>query len=176
MGYSTQFEGVLYFTNPPSAAQLTVLQSMFDDYDLRIDLEITRDGVGLEWNGAEKTYEMVESVNYILETMQKEWPDFGLRGELLAQGEDIHDRWRLKIVNGRAVSVALNEQAANDVLVVEVGEPGGCPFREYDDMCELWACTLLDDGESQLPCIDIDLFPLRCPLRGDVRITVGKHV
>ena len=34
--------------------------------------------------------------------MRIDFPEFGLEGELLAQGEDIKDRWKLRIVEGWA--------------------------------------------------------------------------
>jgi hypothetical protein len=58
---------------------------------------------GLQWDGAEKTYDLIEKVNLIIHEMQKDFPDFGLQGELLAQGESINDRWILNIENNVAV-------------------------------------------------------------------------
>ena len=67
-----------------------------------IDLQLTDDFSGLEWDGSEKTYDLVEKVNLIIENMRLKYPDFGLTGELLAQGEDNGDVWILAMENGKA--------------------------------------------------------------------------
>lgn len=109
MGYSTTFEGVLKFTSPLREDQSEFLGGILGE-DWRdhpewgsvrdcyyIDLSITDDRLGLRWSGAEKTYGMVDAVNLVLRLCRDKWPDFGLSGSMLAQGEDIHDRWVLSI-------------------------------------------------------------------------------
>ncbi len=108
MGYTTRFSGKLGFVNEPTASQLAALNAMFGE-DCRkhpewnapglyyIDLALTDDFSGLEWNGAEKTYDLDKMVNVVITQMRKKWPGFGLTGSLLAQGEDIEDRWTLTI-------------------------------------------------------------------------------
>lgn len=108
MGYSTQFEGILAFAAEPTAAQLGRLNEIFGE-DCRdhpewsapglyyIDLELTKDFSGIKWNGAEKTYGMVEFVNLVTRLMREQWPEFRLTGALLAQGEEVGDIWRLVI-------------------------------------------------------------------------------
>lgn len=114
MGYSTDFKGELKFTEELKASQIAKVQSFLTE-DCRnhpewgntdlyyVNLEFLPDFSGLRWNGAEKTYKMVEIVNMIIRNMQKEMPTFGLEGKFLAQGEDIDDRWELVIKNGIAV-------------------------------------------------------------------------
>lgn len=113
MGYSTQFEGELKFTTDLKASELAEL-SKFLGADCRehpewgaselsyIDLELTDDFSGLKWDGSEKTYELVEKINLVIENMQKKYPDFGLTGELLAQGEEVGDIWKLSMENNIA--------------------------------------------------------------------------
>lgn len=108
MGYTTNFSGQLSFIDKPSSEQITFLASMFDE-DCRehpewnatkltyIDLEFTEDMMGFQWNGAEKTYYLVEIVNLIITEARKRWPEFGLVGTLMAQGEEIGDLWALAI-------------------------------------------------------------------------------
>ena len=108
MGYSTTFTGELTFTSEATASQLAKLKSMLDE-DCRghpewgathlsyIDLEFTDDFSGLRWNGAEKSYEMVEKVNLVITQMRKTWPGWGLMGMISAQGERFDDRWTLYI-------------------------------------------------------------------------------
>ncbi len=108
MGYSTEFKGQLTFVQPLSAEQRAVLERMFDE-DCRdhpewdapglyyIDLRLTSDASGIEWNGAEKTYGLDKIVNVVLRQMRETWPDFALVGTMVAQGEDLEDRWALTI-------------------------------------------------------------------------------
>ena len=118
MGYSTEFRGELKFTTDLTAKQLGKVKS-FLGQDCRehpewnkqnltyIDLELLDDFSGLKWDGSEKTYDLVEKVNLIIDELQKEYPEFGLTGKLMAQGEDIEDRWWLQIVNGKAIEVPI---------------------------------------------------------------------
>jgi hypothetical protein len=108
VGYSTEFKGELRFVSEPTAKQLAHLQSMFGE-DCRdhpewdasglyyVDLELNDDFTGIRWNGAEKTYGLERIINVVLAEMRKQWPDFGLSGTLMAQGEDMEDRWALHI-------------------------------------------------------------------------------
>lgn len=115
MGYSTEFAGELRFTTELTTSQLVKLKSFLGE-DCRnhpewnrsdltyIDLELTSNFSGLRWDGSEKTYDLTEKVNLIIEEMQKDYPEFGLEGSILAQGDDSGDRWSLIIENGKAVS------------------------------------------------------------------------
>ncbi len=109
MGYSTEFEGELKFTSELTVSQLLRLNCFFNE-DCRdhkdwlgsdglyyVDLELIDDFSGLKWNGAEKTYEMVKIVNMVILNMREIWPEFGLKGAMLAQGDDVEDKWRLVI-------------------------------------------------------------------------------
>lgn len=120
MGYSTDFDGVLRFKKPVTEEQIKKL-TPFLGADCRehpewktpgidltwIDLELDDElaPTGLCWNGSEKTYDLVEKVNLIINEMRKDWPDFGLEGELEASGEDPSDLWKLKMVDGVATKV-----------------------------------------------------------------------
>ena len=129
MGYSTQFKGQLTFTQPLTPDQRAALASMFDE-DCRdhleweaaqlgyIDLQFTPDGSGIEWNGAEKTYHLDQLVNVVLTQMRKSWPAFGLLGTLIAQGEDLDDRWALTI---------RDDGWAHKLAVAPTGQTVTCP-------------------------------------------------
>jgi hypothetical protein len=98
----------LKFTSEATASQLAELTTILGE-DCRehpewggegltsINLELTDDFTGIQWDGTEKTYELTECVNLILDRMWLKWPQFGLSGTLTAQGEEIEDRWRLTI-------------------------------------------------------------------------------
>jgi hypothetical protein len=114
MGYTTEFRGALKFVPELNARQLAKVKSFFGE-DVRkhpewgrsnlyyIHLAFLDDFSGIEWDGTENSYDMVEQVNLIIKEMRKEWPEFGLEGKFLAQGEDIEDRWELQIADGWAV-------------------------------------------------------------------------
>ena len=113
MGYTTTFKGELKFNQELSGKQLGILKKFFgedqrDHPDWKktntycngwyyLDLEFNDDFSGIRHSGAEKTYEMVEQVNFLTYEMRKIIPDFRFVGELSAQGEDIGDLWKLKI-------------------------------------------------------------------------------
>ena len=61
-----------------------------------IDLRITHDRRGLCYC-AEKTYTMVESVNFIIANGRQRIPDFGLKGSMFAETEFAPYHWLLKI-------------------------------------------------------------------------------
>jgi len=121
MGYSTEFRGELKFTKELTASQLAKVKSFLGE-DCRdhpewnatdltyIDLEFNDDFSGLRWDESEKSYGLVEKVNLIISEMKKKYSDFSLSGELLAQGEDLEDRWLLKMENGKALQIDITIQ------------------------------------------------------------------
>ncbi len=110
MGYNTNFKGELKFTEELKAKQLAYIHSILgeDSRDhpewlpaneglLYMDLELTPDFSGIQWSGAEKTYNMSKMIELVIALMKKKWPEFGLKGTLLAQGEDIEDRYEIQV-------------------------------------------------------------------------------
>lgn len=122
MGYKTRFSGELKFNKELSTKELAKVKTFlgedcrqhpeWGDHDLYwIDLDFTKDFCGLEWKSDDTdSYGMVECVNLIITNMRKEFPDFGLQGKMIAQGEDIDDRWMLVIENGIAVRKELDSE------------------------------------------------------------------
>lgn len=114
MGYTTTFKGELKFTKELTATQLAKLKTYLGE-DCRnhaewgrtdlsyIDLELLNDFSGLCWDGSEKTYDLEDKINLIIDQMRIEYPDFGLQGKLLAAGEEAEDRWWLIVENGVAI-------------------------------------------------------------------------
>jgi len=43
-----------------------------------IDYCLLEDFSGIEWNGSEKSYDMVDKLNFVLDEMRKEYPEFSL--------------------------------------------------------------------------------------------------
>jgi hypothetical protein len=116
MGYTTKFEGRLDFTSEPTLQQIRALKAMFGEdcrehpewnppkYAGYIDLKLTDDMLGIEWDDAtEKCSDMADLLNIVIDQTRKTWPEFGLTGSLLAQGEDFDDRYYVVIgEDGRA--------------------------------------------------------------------------
>jgi len=61
---------------------------------LWLDWIITEDKLHIEWNGAEKFYNSPEWMSYIINKILSP-KGYILNGSILAQGEDISDRWKL---------------------------------------------------------------------------------
>ena len=125
MGYSTDFKGILYFTRELSEDEKYGVENFFSE-DCRnhpewgrtdlthIDLCFCNEEDGIEWDGSEKTYDLVDKINLIIKEMRKKVPDFELEGKMIAQGEDIDDRWMIVIEDGFAKEtqlVVLTEKA-----------------------------------------------------------------
>ncbi len=118
MGYTTEFSGVLKFAGEVDVPTIRELNKYLGK-DLRdlepdkkhegnyIDLALTPEMDGLKWSGAEKTYGMVETVNWLIAKMCETYPSFGLAGTLEAQGEEADDKWRLEMKDGKAVKTVV---------------------------------------------------------------------
>lgn len=116
MGYSTDFTGELKFSEELKAGQLAFLNTILGEdcrdhpeWDVEkdlygIDLDLLEDFSGLVWNGAEKTYDMDKLIETVIKVMRTRWPKFSMDGKLLAQGEDIDDRYEIH-VNGERVEI-----------------------------------------------------------------------
>ena len=115
MGYSTDFTGELKFKRELISSELAKINKFINrndvwalgyngmDYEWRyMDLKLTDDFSGIKWDGAEKTYGMLAAINFLID---KSGIDLQLEGELLAQGDDHDDRWKLVMKDNRATKV-----------------------------------------------------------------------
>ena len=115
MWYTTNFEWKLTFVGDVTAKQLAKLKTYLWE-DMRdhsdwvnnfngtyIDYCLLEDFSGIEWNGSEKSYDMVDKLNFVLDEMRKEYPEFSLEWQLNAQWEEIGDRWVLVMEDWVAV-------------------------------------------------------------------------
>ena len=104
MGYDTSFKGELKFSESLTERQLQHIQLYLGkdcrDYpewktkDLtNIDLKLSKDNKGIEWNGSQKTSNLDKKIKFIIDEMRKVIPNFIIKGNLLAQGENIEDRY-----------------------------------------------------------------------------------
>jgi hypothetical protein len=128
MGYTTTFKGELKFTSELAGKALAKVKSFFGE-DCRdhkewncdgsyIDLRLNDDFTGIEWDDeTEKNNGMIEHINLIIDETKKEFPDFGLTGTMVAQGEDAEDRWSINIIDGKAVRT--------DIVIT--GQKAKCP-------------------------------------------------
>jgi hypothetical protein len=122
LGYQTDYKGKLLFTRELMAKELAFLNTMLGEdvrehrewgdlskYDENglyyLEFKLTKELDGIEWDGAEKFDSAVGSVNFLIDRMKTIAPDFGFKGTINAQGEDVDDRWRLAIENGKAIRV-----------------------------------------------------------------------
>ena len=109
MGYNTIFTGKLLFDGEQPISVVRKINSLAGE-DCRdhpewkaddlfyIDFRVTKDMDGIEWDdGTEKTYDAEKLVNVIIRLVREDHPSFALKGELVAQGEEYDDRWRLVI-------------------------------------------------------------------------------
>lgn len=146
MGYSTEFTGQLKFTRELNSSELAYLNEFFDENpddhqewlkpDINeygyIDFKLIKDFSGIQHNGAEKSRNQVEAVNLIIANMKAKYPDFGLTGQILAQGEDYEDRWILKINDETGYA----EELSNPI----VGQKICCPHCERSFILEGEKC------------------------------------
>lgn len=114
MGYNTYFKGRLIF-DFVSDEELQYIESFMGE-DVRnhpewiknpkhknlthIDWQITEDKKGIEWNESEKSYDMDLTLELILDNMNLKFPNFSKKivaGEILAQGEDQFDRYKILV-------------------------------------------------------------------------------
>lgn len=115
MGYNTDFGGELKFTSPLSAKHVKMIENLSGVSHRKpgrhwsyFDLVVTDDGSGIQWSGAEKTYELDDQVNFLIDHMRANGcPEFGLTGEMNAHGDERDDDWILRMVDGRATVVKL---------------------------------------------------------------------
>jgi len=133
MGYTTEFTGMLGFKADPTNKMLRKLINLFGvDSRRRNDapkaewlyncFEITAGLDGIEWDGGEKFYGAVDAVNWMTKIMREEYPDFSFKGEMLAQGEDVEDLWRL-VVDEKGIAKKIEVVlSGNTVVCPECGK------------------------------------------------------
>lgn len=129
MGYNTEYVGNLKFTKELKTSELAYLNSLFD-WDETIEeldngyvaLELLPNFTGIRWNDGEKTRNMAQILNYVINKMRLKMSGFGLEGEFLCQGEDVEDRYKIVIQDGVAIPR----------MFPHTGSKVQCPKCEYD--------------------------------------------
>jgi len=128
MKYSMEVEEEFKFNKDLTVSELSHLQKFLGE-DIRdhseweknkysrefnyIDLRITEDFSGIEWDGSEKTYGLCDQINYIISQMIKIKPDFKLEGKFICRGEDFDDRYKIIIKDGIAQVLAIEVIGTN---------------------------------------------------------------
>lgn len=101
MGYTTTFNGRFNLDRELEQAHYVSLlkfsETRHEDRDempsypgIWCDWAPTEDGMGIEWNGAEKFYDYVEWLQYIIDNFIKHW-GYVLNGEVTWEGEGSGD-------------------------------------------------------------------------------------
>ena len=106
---------IINFNSPPSTQPALWMQWVPTD-----------DGEELEWDGGEKAYNMDDFLVYLLERFFRPL-GYVLNGEVIAQGEDVTDRWKITVrhnivkftgsIRGDAGQAELHE-----VLTCDIGQ------------------------------------------------------
>ncbi len=132
MGHTTQFKGELIFPAETTIGDIKVIEEMLErdvrehpewkcQFDLRyIDLEFDEKRTALRWSGAEKTYYMEDMVTFIIQRVNSyrigsNKRPFTLLGNMLAQGEEVGDVWKLTVVDGIGTKFPLVDDS--DIII-----------------------------------------------------------
>lgn len=119
MGYNTDYKGILKFREELKPSELAYLNQFLGE-DIRdhkdwemnqwsnelyysIDLKLTDDFSGIQYDGTEKSYKMIAQINYVISQMKNVKSDFELVGKFVCQGEDLEDRYEIVIENDEAI-------------------------------------------------------------------------
>ena len=114
MWYSTDFQWQLDIHKNAQHEELNELESFMwadmrehDEWDswylTWVDLELHREDLVITWDGSEKTYDLVEKINFIIQHMLKKYPFFELTWTMYANWEEHDDVWMIVMENNVAV-------------------------------------------------------------------------
>ena len=147
MGYNTNFEGYLLFNRKLTLEEIEVVLEVLESEDYirsgtfpyisRLDLMMDREYTGIQWDGMEKTKYLPEKINHFIKVIKGQIADFSLTGTMLAQGEDLNDRWAIIMdKNGvaREVKIVLGKE----------DKPLCCPSCKTEILVEKFSQLELD--------------------------------
>ena len=133
MGYNTDFNGEIKITPKLTQKQMDFISKMFGDMrdfdpemakklDLTwFNLEFNTEG-NLQWDGGEKTYDMQEKIQYLIDKTIEKWPELQFNGEMQADGEETDDNWILKVTD----NIVTTEE------LIITGKKVTCPHCDED--------------------------------------------
>lgn len=127
MGYNTEFDGVINFSRELTVSELRIIENILDDSDADkialatgyaskpddeysyLSLEVNDDYNGISWNGNEKTYYMVTSLNVVFHAIRQQIPDLSFHGFMHAEGEGSGDIWGIEVKDGIARRIEVDK-------------------------------------------------------------------
>ena len=124
MGYNTDFSGTLSFRPELTVSRLRELLDLIkvNGYDLELNKEMD----ALQWNGTEKTYDLDNQINDLIEEMREDGEFEVYDGNLQAVGEEYGDWWRIEpTVDGQVQRVNKNVDHLETVCCPHCGEEFG---------------------------------------------------
>jgi hypothetical protein len=135
MGYNTEFVGEFKFKNGITKKALEKLKTLLGEdcrdhpewTDMKaythIDYALTEKEDAIVWNEAEKSYDMVEKLNFIIREVKKVQNDFELEGSLFARGERFDDIWNMVInADGQAKAESAYHEMINPIFIYTAEE------------------------------------------------------
>lgn len=129
MGYSTHYKGTIRIYNLDlervrilnlylGKDKREIVQHIPPGEDLPFtffSVELNEEMTALQWDGAEKTYGMLEMLNFLRLIAQLE---FGEGDNMVCQGDEIEDRYILVVENNEVIKRAIiSESQGSDVYV-----------------------------------------------------------
>ncbi len=139
MGYTTDFTGEIKVNRDLIGKEIAFIKELFEfdpregDYGkestygfYHIDLEFNNDFSAIQYNGMEKSYEMVKQVQYVIDQTIAKFPDLVFSGKFMAQGEEFEDRWMLTV----------EDNVAREDKIVIKGQRVTCPHCEREFILE----------------------------------------
>jgi len=114
MGYNIEFKGAFQFNKELDSNDMRYLEELLEKSDYRkfnetlnqdyvsknltfLNLELTVDRNGVQWDSSEKSHSMDSALNLITILMQRRKPGFKLIGEMFAQGDELGDVFKIII-------------------------------------------------------------------------------
>ncbi len=112
MWYSTEFKWTLKFKEGMTVKWLAFLNTILwedaRDHEewnagnlTRMDLEVTKELDGIQWNWSEKTYDLDTKIALIIHLMSEKFPEFWIDWELLANWEEFDDIWKIIVKDNK---------------------------------------------------------------------------
>ena len=156
MGYNTEFIGSLHFNKPLSLKEKEHFDTFKNDMNNKnsskytkedicfFEFDISNDNSYIYWDNTEKPYDISAKLKLFIKFMLENNSDFELNGELLAQGENIEDRYKI-IVN-------------KNTITEEFVEDNHLELKLYPDREEIWVNGSLVKESERLSFFDLEEF------------------
>ena len=146
MGYSTDYMGKLSFKNKLTEQEYNTFCEFKEklEEDKGFEFDVTEDLLYMEWDCTEKTYDVPERLESFIKAMLDINNDFELNGELLCQGENIYDRYKIKVIKNKVSK--------------EIIEDNILELKLYSDKEQIWLNNKLVQEEERLSFFDLEQY------------------